>query len=1097
MTIISTTVAVAFFLVPKNVLASTEISSDVVESTTWTKANSPYVVTKSIQVKAPLTIEAGTVIKFGNGDEEGPSPGLSIKSSFKAVGNVLEKIVFTSACDSSFGGETLEHCSVYSRGKPMSGDWSGIGVIPMHDTPVLIEHATILYAYTGVGYDNYIKPNEIFKDLSIKHTEIKYCFSDGIFLRYTQPTMDGLVLSGNYNGVEIYASSYWDMAKIRNSVISGNRNGIYSSLSYAFDARYNYWGDPSGPYRSYGTSQDNKDGKGNRLVGTSTLFRPWNQSDPTVPKEPVIFVPGIGASLNPDLMIGNIFADNWMMFDHTYDGILEAFKVMGYQEGKNFFIAYYDWRQSNVESAEEYLKPIIKKALEKSDAEKVNIVTHSMGSLVARSYVQSDSYASDVDNLIMIAPPNKGSSDVYAAWEGGRIPSNWDGKFIMKVYLGYLTNTTLETASFYDTIHKYIPSLRDLMPTYDFLHTVDDAQNLKNFLSMKEKNNFLLDLNSDIDKLDSRTRLSIILGDKQPTVNKIPTINSDKNDVWADGKPDPIDPNQDDTEGDGEVLISSGDTPSDFRDVLEYGHREIVSKSEKIVAERLGESLDGIYNSPTIDDEMIFWTDAPAEMEVSDPDGNIISKDKNNIENGIYSQEKLRDGFKIASVPNAKKGEYKVSLKGNVDSHEKHHVAVEYFDHTGNKENKSTTQLVEIKKDQTQNLVIVADPENNITPIENIQLKDEVEPIVTISSPADGAIYTNDQILPISFSFSDNVSKPENIKTEMYLDEEELFEKTIDLSKLSSGREYTVWVAALDEAGNYGWGEASFKVKKSDPPVVTVPDPPTIPPVIPTDPLPVADPPPVVIPDSDPISDTDTPPVVVTDPPIVADPSPTVDPPVVIVPDPVPVVAPPVVVAVDIPIQSNNPPPAIPPIVVQNQMNVAQEKTDNNDDERSSKKDKKHKKKSHKKSHPKKATIVLKNGVTKSKEEIKTISSSKSLPLPLRNNQEVLGVMTDRSFEENVDIVSDDATNQSRFDFQPEQQRESFADLLARSNGRISAALGKMSFMYVSPKNDKTLSLENGKSNFPENNPKRNWMVATVGLFFSLMLTSFFLRKRI
>jgi pimeloyl-ACP methyl ester carboxylesterase len=39
-----------------------------------------------------------------------------------------------------------------------------------------------------------------------------------------------------------------------------------------------------------------------------------------------------------------------------------------------------------------------------------SIVAHSMGSLLARSYVESDSFAKDVLSLMMIAPPNHGSS---------------------------------------------------------------------------------------------------------------------------------------------------------------------------------------------------------------------------------------------------------------------------------------------------------------------------------------------------------------------------------------------------------------------------------------------------------------------------------------------------------------------------------------------------------------------------------------------------------------------------------------------------------------------------------------------------------------
>lgn len=45
---------------------------------------------------------------------------------------------------------------------------------------------------------------------------------------------------------------------------------------------------------------------------------------------------------------------------------------------------------------------------------RVNLLTHSMGGLVARSFVESPAYAGRVERLILLAPPNQGSR--YARW---------------------------------------------------------------------------------------------------------------------------------------------------------------------------------------------------------------------------------------------------------------------------------------------------------------------------------------------------------------------------------------------------------------------------------------------------------------------------------------------------------------------------------------------------------------------------------------------------------------------------------------------------------------------------------------------------------
>jgi pimeloyl-ACP methyl ester carboxylesterase len=47
---------------------------------------------------------------------------------------------------------------------------------------------------------------------------------------------------------------------------------------------------------------------------------------------------------------------------------------------------------------------------ERGETRPWSIVTHSMGGLLARSYVEGDDYAGDVSDLILIGPPNAGSA---------------------------------------------------------------------------------------------------------------------------------------------------------------------------------------------------------------------------------------------------------------------------------------------------------------------------------------------------------------------------------------------------------------------------------------------------------------------------------------------------------------------------------------------------------------------------------------------------------------------------------------------------------------------------------------------------------------
>lgn len=55
--------------------------------------------------------------------------------------------------------------------------------------------------------------------------------------------------------------------------------------------------------------------------------------------------------------------------------------------------------------------------------DKLNLICHSMGGLLGRSYVQSDEYKNDVNQLIILCTPNAGSPPNYSYWTGGSLLS--------------------------------------------------------------------------------------------------------------------------------------------------------------------------------------------------------------------------------------------------------------------------------------------------------------------------------------------------------------------------------------------------------------------------------------------------------------------------------------------------------------------------------------------------------------------------------------------------------------------------------------------------------------------------------------------------
>lgn len=769
----------------------------------WTKANSPYVITERVSVSFDLIIEPGAVIKFKNYQT------LNIFAELTAIGTEDEPIIFTSYKDDSFAGDTNGDGGAT---QPKAGDWSHINLYGGGAAAIIIDHAKIFYGSidrTVLGALTVNRNNNI----TIRNSEIKYSGYSGILIDHAQPTIENNLIANNVVGVFVM-NKYGQMAKITNNSIMDNNIGtavngyVYGEWDMKLDARDNWWGDKSGPYykhTNYGI--DNLEGKGNR-ISDGVIYDPWLGKDPNKERNPVILVPGIGAAVNLDTMIGGIMNDNWTLFSHAYDGIIEAFKSMDYEEGKDLFIAYYDWRQKNEESARDYLEPLIKKVNTLNNTSKVNIIAHSMGGLVARSYIQSDDYANDVDNLFLIGVPNMGSSDVYPVWEGGYVPDNWENELVMDLYLIYLDIKKL-TFSNYESVHKYIPSVKQLMPVYDYIYPKNSPTDFKNYSGMSEINDWLENLNTGIEKLNNRVKVSVISGDSHFTVNGIPVIDTDEVPLWIDGKPDPINPVRNDSNGDNRVLLSSSQIQSLYNDTFSATHGGIVSLAETIIAPRINEYLDIIYPAPEILNELGFWFASPVDVEIKDPESRILSKYENNIPLAKYASESKPDGFKIVSVPNPVDGKYEIKIIGNGEG--EFHIGSEYFDYENGKNDRSSVVSGTIGEGEEKEYIVKynsTDPQNPVMPIAP---KDEIPPTIAIFSPEDHEGYENNLSLDINYLIFDNVSKTEDIKTAIYYDGNEFFAEKIDLYFEHLG-EHSLKIAAEDEAGNKAENEVKFTV---------------------------------------------------------------------------------------------------------------------------------------------------------------------------------------------------------------------------------------------------------------------------------------------
>ena len=261
-----------------------------------------------------------------------------------------------------------------------------------------------------------------------------------------------------------------------------------------------------------------------------------------------------------------------------YDLINWLEKYGGYERRKTLFTFPYNWSLPNEKSAF-YLKKEIDRIKSSTNSDKVDIIAHSMGGLVARAYIEGVAedngskakYGNDVRYLIMLGTPNKGSVKAYYTWEGGhyREPCiNGFGDNIVDTLLEMYTfitrpgagiiklslSTTLPLVAMQlddkerlDYIHKWVKSVQQLLPVHDYI----DNRN------SYPENPFLKKLNES--NTVSDTKYSIIRGTGQKTLTgfKIELVSSPSG-QWQDGEPIEVHCNG---SGDGTVLETEALTP--------------------------------------------------------------------------------------------------------------------------------------------------------------------------------------------------------------------------------------------------------------------------------------------------------------------------------------------------------------------------------------------------------------------------------------------------------------------------------------------------------------------------------------------------------
>jgi RHS repeat-associated protein len=142
-----------------------DVSGDITANTAWALADSPIVVSGTVNVVAPavLTVEPGVDVKF----EAGATLVVKEGATLNAVGTAANRIVFTSMKDDTAGGDTNGDGSATT---PAAGDWGDL-------------------SYPGWKSGSIVTPSLG----SLQFADVRY--GDDLYVRYSKPTLTDLTVT--------------------------------------------------------------------------------------------------------------------------------------------------------------------------------------------------------------------------------------------------------------------------------------------------------------------------------------------------------------------------------------------------------------------------------------------------------------------------------------------------------------------------------------------------------------------------------------------------------------------------------------------------------------------------------------------------------------------------------------------------------------------------------------------------------------------------------------------------------------------------------------------------------------------------------------
>lgn len=375
------------------------------------------------------------------------------------------------------------------------------------------------------------------------------------------------------------------------------------------------------------------------------------------------------------------------------EGLINEFKNQGYMENQDLFLFPYDWRYgvsgkySDGKTNVDLLKEKINSILTQTGADKIDVVAHSNGGLIAKKYVMENPNSHKINKAIFVGVPNTGAVKAVKALVAG------DNMGISFGIWG-LSDSEMKKIS------ENLPVSYDLLPSQEYYNDAGGFVSVisgkvsnvaKNDLDYAEFENYLLDKNlnsaamensknlhtSDFDNYDLRTAgidLYNIVGCKSATLtsfveSQITDSLGNKNIAYG---------NIELKTGDGTVsTISATNLPIDSAKqfyAVKTEHSDLLSSDgsrQEIVNLISGSDLP--VNSRITQDinqcdlnGKIISIFSPVNISVKDENGNELKlADDKSIKNQIAGADfEIWGDHKFVFLPTDENQNYQISLQG-------------------------------------------------------------------------------------------------------------------------------------------------------------------------------------------------------------------------------------------------------------------------------------------------------------------------------------------------------------------------------------------------------------------------------------------------